>query len=146
MQKKHIWSAVCSLWLLAALVEAAGTVTVTPASTGIRNTRRYTVAWTSTSGGAVSANTFTLPQGALISVKFVPGTGGSQPTDLYDVTLVDTDGLDYLGGLGANLSNAASSLKQWDPWLIYTGQTLDLVVANAGDTKSGTVEILMEVR
>ncbi len=120
-------------------VSAAGTATVTRSDLGA-NLTKYSIAWTSTAGGAVSANLFTVRRGFLVGIKFVPGSGGSQPTDLYDVTLVDTDSVDQLGGMGANLSNATSSRLSFDPPLINDGvQQLDLVVANAGNAKTGTV-------
>lgn len=137
------------LALVAAMVAqagAVGTLSVISASTNLAHVRKYTLSWTSTAGGAVSGNTFTMPHGRLLNVKFIPGSGGTQPTDLYDVTFVDTNSIDYLSGTGANLSNATSTLRQWDPPLQYAGETMDLVVANAGDSKTGTVEILMEVR
>jgi hypothetical protein len=39
-----------------------------------------------------------------LQVKFVPNGGGTAADDLYDITLVDTDSVDVLGGAGANLS------------------------------------------
>lgn len=133
-----------TLIALSVIVEAVGTVTVTPSSAGLSNLRKYAIAWTSTAGGAVSANTFTLPAGVLVSIRFVPDSGGTQPSNLYDVTLVDAAGADILGGTGANLSNATASIQQWDPRFVYTGQPLDLVIANAGNAKAGTVEILLD--
>lgn len=124
-------------------VRAAGTVTVTTADVG-GGVTRVTVAWVSTAGGAVSANAFAVPRGEILQVKFVPDSGGTQPTDLYDVTLVDSASVDYLTGLGANLSNATATISA--PKLnsafrafVDGTATLDLVVANAGSAKGGTV-------
>lgn len=127
------------------LLVAAGTVTVTTAVISGSSVTRYTIAWTSTAGGAVSANTFSVKAGHLIEIKFVPGSAGNQPTDLYDVTLIDTDSIDLLSGRGANLSNATSSRMVWDPPLYHDAtQAFDLVVANAGNAKSGTVILYVE--
>lgn len=130
-------------------IVAAGTATRTSQpvrSQGERFTR-YTVAWTSSSGGAVSANTFTVLPGRIVSVRFVPGTSGTQPTDLYDVTLVDTSGADVIFGAGANLSNATASVVRLSPSYFQDGtRVLDLVVANAGDSKTGTVEVLVQTQ
>jgi hypothetical protein len=135
--------------LLGAAPEAVGTVAVTT-TTIIENQRervlQYSIAWTSTAGGAVSANTFRLnAPGRLLSVRYVPGSGGLQPSDQYDVTLVDSDGVDVLAGGGANLSNAVATLVHRDPpaYLTHT-RTLDLVVANAGDANSGTVVLTVQ--
>lgn len=126
----------------------AGTLTLTTGSqvrVGRNRVITYVFAWTSTSGGAVSANAKTLQNGLIVSVKFVPGTSGDQPTDNYDVVLNDADGADVLFGAGANRSNAAASVVRLDPPYVHAGGTLDLVVANAGDTKKGTVSVSVQV-
>ncbi len=114
---------------------------------------RLVFAWTSSSGGAVSGTTTTVANGVVGRVSFVPGSGGSQPTDAYDVTLLDQDGLDVLAGRGANLSNAAAS--HVCPGVPITDGTstgvvpvmlegtLELQVANAGNAKSGTVTLYL---
>ena len=128
---------------------ATGTATVTTSSivnpATNQTTKKVSIAWTSSAGGAVSGNTFTAPVGDIVQVKFVPGTGGTTPTNLYDVTLIDTDGFDLLEGAGANLSSTAASFTvpvtaAGAQRVFYDGaQVLDLVVANAGNAKNGTV-------
>lgn len=125
--------------LLCAPVSAVGTVTTAYSAIGTKYTK-ITITWTSSAGGAVSGNAFTLPAGDLVQIQFVPNGGGTQPTDLYDVTLVDNDNVDVLNGLGANLSNSTGTILQWNPEMVSdSSRTLDLVVANAGNAKSGTV-------
>lgn len=139
-------------WILALVVAvlalgvsgaAVGTLTVTRADVGA-GIQRLTLAWVSTAGGAVSANAFAVPRGEILQVKFVPDGGGTQPSDLYDVTLVDAASIDYLGGGGANLSNATATAivpkfsTSHRPFVDGT-VTLDLVIANAGAAKGGTV-------
>jgi hypothetical protein len=136
----------CAL-ALGAPVSAAGTLTVTRADVGGGITK-VTLAWTSDASGAVSGNAFAVPRGELLQVKFKPGAGGAQPSDQYDLTLIDSDSVDMLAGVGGNLSNSAGALfapiigdgttKAQRVLLDGTG-TLDLVVANAGNAKSGTV-------
>jgi hypothetical protein len=77
-------------------------------------------------------------------VSFIPGAGGVQPTNLYDVTLLDDDGTDLLAGLGANLSNVTASAVA--PMLgastnvpVVVVGSANLVVANAGAAKQGTI-------
>lgn len=130
---------------LVASLQAAGSVTTTNTACGAGTERCYTFVWTSTAGGAVSgvtSNQAQINHGYLVDLSFVPGTSGSQPTDQYDVTLVDPNGVDLLNGAGANLSNTTSTRYTFDPPLFYSGAyTLDLVVANAGSIKSGTVTL-----
>src|SRR5688572_3573320 len=103
----------CVLVLLFVLIGATvptyavGTVTVTRSRVfGTDVINQYSVAWTSSAGGAVSGNAFSVVPGDIVRVEFVPASGGTQPSDLYDATLVITSGADALGGQGANLSNS----------------------------------------
>lgn len=113
-----------------------------------RTVRRLALAWTSSAGGAVSGIPSEGISGELLRVVFVPGAGGVQPTDNYDVSMLDEDGFDVLQNLGQNRSNVNSS--QLVP-LVGDGTTtnqrtaidgvLSLVVANAGNAKQGTVTL-----
>jgi hypothetical protein len=119
----------------------AGTLAVSTLDVGGAVTR-YKLTWTSDASGAVNTNAFAVKPGVLVQLKFVPNSAGTQPTDLYDITLVDTDSLDVIGGAGANLSNSAGSIKNallGDVYYHDGQQLLDLVVANAGNAKGGIV-------
>jgi len=133
----------CVVGAMAAVL-AAGSVTVTRIQS-IPGIERIDLAWTSSAGGAVSGNTLTL-NGRVLQVKFVPGSGASQPDDLYDVTLVDAAGVDLLTvdgvSYGANLSNAAASVLSFDaPVAVDGASVVDLQVANAGAANGGTVSL-----
>ena len=118
---------------------------------------KYTLAWTSSAGGAVSGNPFSLRIGTLIQVKFVPGAGGTQPTNNYTVALNDTDGVDVFEGLGlgTNLSNVTSKIgvpyiglaptQLFSRYYHDGSEQLDLVVAAAGAAKTGTVLVWVRV-
>lgn len=108
--------------------------------------RALRLAWTCDASGAVNGTrTTAFVSGEILRVVFVPGTGGAQPTNLYDVTLEDTDGVDVLDGCGANRSNAAAVSTAPEIGAAATGQrtavssTLELKVSNAGNAKQGTV-------
>jgi len=113
---------------------------------------RIEVTWTSDAAGAAS-QLIEHVEGVIVRVQFVPGTGGNQPTNAYDITLLDVGGEDVLAGQGANLSNAApSSVCPGIPMKdavttsnvpVSVSSSLTLTVANAGNTKSGTVYIYM---
>lgn len=122
----------------------AGTATVTVTRTVSGGVFKYSIAWTSDASGNVTGNAFAVHRGELVQAKFVPGAGGSQPTDLYDIVVVDTDAVDVLFGAGANLSNATASIKAPvvanNQRYVHDGvQNLDVQVSNAGNAKSGTV-------
>lgn len=130
----------------------AGTLTVanpTILTCGDHVFYRYRCLWTSSAGGAVSGNNFSITPGFLQSIRFIPGS--TTPSDLYDATLIDNDGAvnsgDLLSGAGADLSNTLAVLKTFDPPLFEDGtRTLDLVIANAGATKTGSVDLVIQVK
>lgn len=134
----------------------AGTLVVT-ASEIASGITKYTCAWTSTAGGAVSGNPFDIRKGCIMQVKFVPGTGGTQPTNNYTVALNDTDGVDVFAGIGSgtNLSNASAKIAvpyfglsatlSYSLYFHDGSEQVDLVVAAAGAAKTGTVYIWSRV-
>lgn len=140
--RRTIGAVAIALLLAVALAEAAGTVTVTTASGGAGRTK-YSMAWTASNpGGAVSANAVTVKGGSLYALEIVPGTAGDQPTDQYDLTLLDDQGVDVLNGAGANLSNSAGSIIVFDPPLPFAPGTLTPTIANAGNGKKGTLILI----
>lgn len=136
----------------------AGSVTATtsklPASGGVLKT---SLAWTCDASGVVSGNSLTMGAGSIVTVEFIPGTGGTQPTDNYDVDFLDANGASMFNdgtgsSVGANLSNSigvhrapmivgtnatAVYVRSW----LHGGTGYQLTVANAGNAKTGTVNI-----
>jgi hypothetical protein len=126
----------------------AGSITVTATDLGDGITK-YGVAWVSDASGVVSANTFGVKRGEILQVKYIPNGGGTAPTDLYDLTMLDADGFDVLGGTGANLSGTLAALTVplfgagaalsfrifLDPGLLTP------TIANAGNAKGGTINL-----
>ena len=111
-----------------------------------RSVKRWRFDWTCDGVGDADAYTPFVVSGELLRVVFIPVAGVA---NLYDVVLTDSDGLDTLGGVGANLSNVTST--HWAPGLTNgaagnfnpTGvdSILRLVVSNGGITQSGIVVI-----
>lgn len=118
-----------------------------------RPVRRAEFAWVSDASGDVSGTPSEALSGQIVRVVFTPDSGGTQPTNLYDVTMLDAGGVDVLAGQGANLSNAAASavcpgvpLKDGTTTSVIPAQVdgvLNLVVANAGNAKGGTVTVYL---
>lgn len=131
--------------------------TTTIATTEVANSGgilKHVITWTSDASGNVSGNSLSLPPGSIVSVDFTPNSGGTQPTDLYDVTFTDALSINVFddgagASIGANLSNTTSahkvpfvgggSVTYIRRWL--HGGTYTLVVAAAGNAKGGTVNI-----
>jgi hypothetical protein len=121
----------------------AGSIAVTTSNEG--RARKYRIVWTSDASGDVSGNTFPVARGELIQAAYTPGAGGVQPTNLYDVTLLDPNGADALAGTGANLSNAVATavvpvISTYFRRLLQGGAYTP-VVANAGNAKQGTIDL-----
>ena len=114
-----------------------GTLTITDQDH--RTFRKLLLAWVSDASGDVNGTLTDVVSGILYRVGFVPDGGGTQPTDLYDITLDDEDGVDVLAANGANLSNANSS-QHTDAARAIDG-TLELKVSNAGNAKGGLVAL-----
>lgn len=115
---------------------------------------KYEVTWVSDASGNVSGSTFEMKAGTLIAVEFVPGSGALAPDSLYDVDMVDMEGVTMFDdgsgtSIGSNLSSTAASHKV--PLVGLTGVTIyrrwhhggsvELQVAGAGDSNAGTVNI-----
>lgn len=124
--------------LLSTSAYAAGTVT-----RGQTFDDRFTFTWVSDGSGGVSGDvtTIRLMVGEIVRVEIIPNGGATQPSDLYDLTLLDTHGVDILGGAGANLSNSAATMVVHPDIRIGSDETFQLVIANAGNAKGGTVKI-----
>jgi hypothetical protein len=129
----------------------AGTVTISADPVDRNPPIRFALSWTSNASGDVSGTPTPVIVGTICKIEFVPAAGGSAPTTLYDVTLLDAAGVDVLAGQGANLSaTVASSVIPGVPFKDGTttstgpcvvAEALNLVVANAGNAKSGQVII-----
>ena len=115
----------------------AGTLVITDQTH--RTVRKILLDWLSDSSGDVNGTLTATVSGILYRVAFVPDGGGTQPTDLYDITLDDADGVDVLAANGANLSNASSS-QHIDAGRAVDGK-LELKVSNAGNAKGGLVAL-----
>lgn len=136
------------LLLLGPVAGAAGSRAVTSAAMGDGLTR-YTIIWTSDGSGAVDGDLGGLIRAGYVFQAFiVPGAGGSAPTDQYDVELRDGNGVNVLSygstDAGANLSATTPLAVQFLPPYFHDGTPgFELVVANAGDTKGGTVVLFV---
>ena len=114
------------------------------------NTRVDTLDWLSDASGNVVA-TLTGVRGTIKRIVINPDDGATSPTASYDMTLTDQDGVDLLGGLGANVSasattdfpsvttDSASSTTVPRP----TVGDLDLAITNAGAANGGIVRVFL---
>jgi len=104
---------------------------------------KISFAFVSAADGTASGTTPERYTGEVWRVVFAPGTGGSQPTNNFDVVVNDEDGYDILAGQGTNISNTAPSTVVSSLGAVVN-DTLTLSVTNAGNTKSGTVIVYIK--
>lgn len=96
--------------------------------------------WLSATGGAVSSATTLQYTGIIVKAIFKSDPSTTDPTDLYDVTILDSDGFDVLIGGGANITKATTVQKtNSDASMFVVNSTLTLTIAAAGDVKGGEV-------
>lgn len=121
-------------------------VTITEETHG--SVKKIAFAWTSiadgSAGGVGDGGRTTLAyNGEVVRLVTVPAGGGSAPTDNYDVTVTDEDGTDVLMGAGANRDTAVTEQVLASSLGVVANDRLTLTVANAGDTKAGTVYLYL---
>lgn len=102
--------------------------------------QKVTISWTSDASGDYT-ETVNL-YGFIVKVNFNPSDG---PTDNYDVTLIDEDGIDVLGGAGADRDTSTSEcIPTPNTGVAVVGFAygeVTFTIANAGNAKSGTTTI-----
>lgn len=87
--------------------------------------RKITVDFVAAANGDITALVLPKFEGRLMELITNPGT--TAPTDNYDITLVDGEGIDRLQGVGANrdTANTESAIP------VYSGSTIHPVVSRA---------------
>lgn len=118
----------------------AALCTITEYNDKSRSVKKIKWAWTSHTDGTVSGvgTTTGIFDGKLITLVTDPD-GVAAPSDDYDIVINDADGLDVLVGAGADRDTANTELVAEASLGAVSASTLELVIANAGDTKKGVV-------
>ena len=104
--------------------------------------------WVSSPDGTLTGlGTSDVISGRLIQMLAIP-VSGSMPTSGYDLKLVDSNGFDWLIGVGANLPSSCDHVNNLQSPFISLNQrpvvqnvTLTPVVSGAGDTKSAILRL-----
>jgi len=138
----------CLCMGIASATDTVSTGTVTRRNQSQSGHTLISLACTTDNNGDVLATTKEF-FGQILRVTLAPNTSSAlAPTNLYDVTLTDVDGVDVFQSLGYNCSSAAA--KTFVP-MIGDGATsipitaygaLTLRVDNAGPTNNLTIRLL----
>ena len=117
------------------------TITETKGNKGALETIKW--AWTTdsangaivaaTAAGAVNKTTFKYT-GMLVKLVTVPTDG---PTDNYDLTIIDSNSVDVLCGAGADRDTTATEYVAFSSLGFVNDSQLSLLIASAGNSKSG---------
>lgn len=117
---------------------AAGVCTFT--ETTHASVKKIKCAWVSGSGGESAVGTTTgVYDGKVIALSTVPASGGTAPSDNYDVTIADADGTDVLNGAGVDRDTANTEAVAEASLAAVAGSKLTFTIANGGNSKAGTV-------
>ena len=118
--------------------------------------------WVSDSSAGTASGTTVKIVGRLVKVVTVPGTGGTEPTNNYTVTITDGNGLNVLGScdktLASNQNQAPTGGAQETYLLVSSYDTsplglavhpvvcdlLTIAVSGAGNSKTGQVFLYYE--
>lgn len=102
----------------------AGSVTITHYTIG--HVRKIVAEWTADAAdGSIPATVLPKFEGRLMELTTNPGAVA--PTDNYDITLVDDQGVDRLQGVGANrdTANTETAIP------VYSGSTIHPVISRS---------------
>lgn len=125
----------------------AGTATQTETAWNGDQLASLEIAWISEDGGANAGKvdaTISKVHGTLEGVAFNPSATAA-PTADYDVVINDVDGVDVLGGKGADLSDSTATYHgEATTSPVFPRATtglLTLAITNAGNAKEGTIRL-----
>jgi hypothetical protein len=101
--------------------------------------------WLSTDAGVVVGSVTTYPYtGRCIYCSLESDAATTDPTDQWDCTVKDADGVDVLKGLGADVTKAATVYKADSDGLgAVVESKLTLAVSGAGNAKGGIVRLFI---
>ena len=119
----------------------AGTVVISE-KTQVPTVKLIKLEWTSDASGDADATTTTAIDGECLLFGTDP-SGASAPTDNYDITITDEDGLDVLVGAGADRDTANIEYVQGSSLGVCAGTKLTITVSNAGSSKSGVAYLFV---
>lgn len=100
--------------------------------------------WTADDGtAAVSGTTDEFFNGKILGLTTVPGTGGTQPDDNYDVAANDNNSIDVLMSGGANRDETNTEHVLSASLGAVVASQLTIAITNAGNSNTGEVYIFI---
>ena len=100
--------------------------------------------WTADDATAsVSGTTTAYFSGKILGLTTVPGTGGTQPDDNYDVAATDGNSIDVLMSGGANRDETNAEHVLSASLGAVVASQLTIAITNAGNSNTGEVYIFI---
>ncbi len=95
--------------------------------------------WTSGTGQTVLADctTESFYTGELLFMTTIPGSGGDAPSDNYDLTILDRNGIDVLSDSGMNRDTSSTESVLAASMGVVANSQLELNIAAAGSSNTG---------
>ena len=100
--------------------------------------------WVSDADGDAEGTTNVELTGDLVGFATLPAAGDDQPTNEYDITIIDSDDIDVLFGKGGDLSNTTKAYAKSTDLGAVVNSKLKIIVENAGNTKKGTAILFIK--
>lgn len=107
-------------------------------------TRVSVTSWAFTSDGSGDASEVTVKIAGIVKRAVTIPDGVAPPTQNWDLSIEDEDGVDVLCGNGADRDAGGTGAVEQVfpcPGQVAINSSLTFKVANAGDTKKGTVRL-----
>lgn len=100
--------------------------------------------WTSIADGTASGTTVNAYTGEIIRLVTIPSGGGTAPTTLYDINILDEDSTNILMGAGVDRSATVTEQVLASSLGCVANDKLTLYITNSGDSKAGTTIIYIK--
>jgi len=145
MKMKYNKILLAAVLLAVCIIPAVKADTIVPGVEKNQGMIMITFDWTSDASGDATGTTTLAFTGCIQEIDFIPDSGGTQPTSLYDVVVEDEDGVDKALSQGANLSNTVATQPGGLGGLIMIGYSqITVTVSNAGNAKGGKVKVYID--
>lgn len=126
-----------ALGILALVLMGATAQVVTKTEVTHPSVKCLKLAWTSASDGTVVSQSSAYYDGKVIWLATDPGA--TAPTDNWDLTVTDANGIDVLAGAGADRDTANTEYVAEASLGAVANSKLTVNITNAGDAKTGTI-------
>lgn len=121
----------------------ASSVTIVETNDKSLPVKKVKFTWVAHTDGVVTGVATSGVYTGKIEALYTDPDGSSAPTDDYDITITDSDGLDVLAGAGANRDTANNEIVLSSSLGCVVSSTLTFAVTNAGSGGAGVAYLFI---